>query len=65
MGFCRKIHNYLGLLLLKQAVYTFSVADIQLHKAEIELVHDRLQSGKISCVGQGIHTDDAVFFVLL
>ena len=34
-----KIHHHIGLFFLKQAIHALPVADIQLHKAEVGVIH--------------------------
>ena len=63
MAFCGKVHHNVRMLFFKQLIYSFAVADIGLHKAEIRVIHDRRQRRQVACVGQLIETDNAVIRV--
>ena len=63
MRFCRKVNHNVRMLFFKQFIYSFAVADIGLHKAEIWVIHDRRQRRQVACVGQLIEADNAVIRV--
>ena len=65
MAFGRKVHDDIGLLLLKNAVNGLAVADVGLAEAEAVLVEDGCQSRKIARIGQLIDADDAVLGVVI
>lgn len=65
MGFRRKVHHNIRMLLFKEAIYGIPIADIHLHKAEIRLIHHRCQGRQISRVGQLVQTDDTIIRILL
>ena len=63
MAFCGKVDHDVRMFFFKQFIYSFSVADIGLHKAEIQVIHDRRQRRQVACVGQLIEADNAVIRV--
>ena len=63
MAFCGKVHHNVRMLFFKQLIYSFAVADIGLHKAEIRVIHDRRQRRQVARVGQLIEADNAVIRV--
>ena len=65
VGFRRKVDDDLGLLFLKELLHAFSVTDVQLYKAEVRMLHYRLQCGEIARICETVHTDDPVFRVLV
>ena len=64
VGFRREVHHDIRMLLLKQAVYRGSVADIHFYETEIRAVHHRLQCREISGIGQLVQTDNPVIRML-
>ena len=65
MAFGRKVHDDVGLLLLKNAVNGLAVADVGLDEAELRIVHHALQRGQVARIGQLVHADHPVFRMLL
>ena len=64
MAFRGEVHHHVGMFFLKQLINAFSVADIQLHEAEVGVIHDRRQRGQVAGVGQLVQADNAVIRVL-
>ena len=60
MGFCCKVDNNIRLFLLEELVHALTVADVQLDKPEIRIVHHRFQCGQISGIGQLVQTNNAI-----
>ena len=60
MTFGGEVHHHVGMLLLKKPVHALPVADVQLHKAEVGVIHDRSQRGQIAGIGQLVQADDPV-----
>ena len=58
MAFCCKVYNHIRMLFFKKFVYSFSICNAFFYKTEIWIVHYRCMSGKITCVGQAVQTDD-------
>ena len=65
VGLCCEVYDDVRLLLLEELVYALSVADVELHKAEVLFVHHRSKGRKIPRIGQGIQADDSVLRVFL
>ena len=59
----RKVDNDVGLFLLEELVYALTVADVQLDKSEVRIVHHRFQCGQIAGIGQLVQTNNAVVWV--
>ena len=60
VGLRGEIHHNVRMLLLKQLIHCLPVADVCLHKAEVRLVHHRLQRGKVSRICQLVQAHDPV-----
>ena len=60
----REIHDHIRMLLFKEPIDCFPVADIHLYEAEIRKTHHALQRRQIPRIRQFIQTDDAVFRML-
>ena len=60
MAFCCEIDDDVWLLLFEKLIDSFAVTYVQFDKAEIRIVHDVLQCGQISCIGQLIQTHNPV-----
>lgn len=56
----REIDHDIRLFLGEQPIHALAVADIQPHKAEIRIVHNAFESGKIACVSEFVNADYAV-----
>ena len=60
MGFGREVDHHVGMFFLKKSVQGLPVADVRLYKAEIRVVHDRRQGGKVARIGQLVQADDPI-----
>ena len=60
---CCEVYNHIRVFFFKKSVNCFAVCDAFFYETEIWVVHDRCKSGKVSCVGQTVQTDDAVIRV--
>ena len=58
-----EVYNHIRVFFLKKFVNCFAVGDAFFYETEIWVVHDRCKSGKVSCIGQTVQTDDAVIRV--
>ena len=65
MTFGGEVHHHVGMLLLKQVVDGLAVTDVRLHETEVGLVHDTLQRGQVSGIGQLVHADNTILRVLV
>ena len=65
MALCGEVHYDIGMLLLKQRINRLAIADIRLHKAEIGILHHRLQRGKIARISQFIQANDSIIGIFL
>ena len=59
-----EIHHHVRVFFLKELVHALPVADVQLHEAEVGVIHDRGEGGQVARVGQLVQTHDAVVRVL-
>ena len=57
---CREVHYNIRRLFLKKPIYAFPVADIQLNKPKIRIIHNCFKGGKIPRIGQFVDTYDPV-----
>ena len=60
---CSEVYNHIRVFFLKKFVNCLAVGDAFFYETEIWVVHDRRKSGKVSCIGQTVQTDDAVIRV--
>ena len=60
VGLRSEVYYYVWLFFLKKAVYAFPVADIQLNKPKIRIIHNCFKGGKIPRIGQFVDTYDPV-----
>lgn len=58
-----KVDNDVGLFFLEELVHALTVADVQLDKSEVRIVHHRFQCGQIAGIGQLVQTNNAVVWV--
>ena len=63
MTFRRKIYDDIGLFFFKKRVNTLTIADIQLYKAKIRIIHNGSKRAEIAGVGQLVKADDTVIRV--
>ena len=61
VAFGGKVHYNIRMLLLKQIIHGYPVADILFYKAETAVIQHRFQRGKISRIRQLVQTDHTVF----
>ena len=61
--FSCKVDNDVGLFFLEELVHALTVADVQLDKSEVRIVHHRFQCGQIASIGQLVQTNNAVVWV--
>ena len=54
VGFGRKVHYGVYLLLLQQFQYEVVIPDIAMHKSKSGMILHRRKIGFIACIGQGI-----------
>ena len=60
-----EVHHHVGVFLLKQVIDSLAVTDVRLHETEVGLVHDALQRGQVSGIGQLVHADNTILRVLV
>ena len=60
-----KVDNDIWLLLLKELVHALTVADIELHKSEIRVVHYRSKCAEIACISELVQAYDSVVRVCI
>ena len=60
---CCEVYNHIRVFFFKEFVNCFAICDAFFYETEIWVVHDRCKSGKVSCIGQTVQTDDAVIRV--
>ena len=65
VALCRKVYHHIRMLFLEKFIYRFPVRDAFLYKAEIRIVHNGSQCGKISRIGQAVQTNDAIVRILV
>ena len=65
MALSSKVHDYIRLLLLKQLIYTLTVAYIKSYETEVIIVQKRRNSGHIPCIGKLIGTNNPDIGILL
>ena len=56
----REVDDDVGMLLFKELVYALAVADVQLHKAEVRVVHHGGEGREVARVGQLVQADDPI-----
>ena len=56
----RKVDDDIRVLLLKQPMNTRTVADIELDKTELRILHHAFERREIARIGQLVQTDDPV-----
>ena len=55
-----EVYHHIRVFLLKETVNGLPVCDVFLYEAEVRIVHDRSQGGKIARVSQAVQTDNPV-----
>ena len=60
MALSGEVYNHIRMFLLKKPVDGFPVCDALFYKTEVLVVHNRLQRGQVSRIGQAVQTDDPV-----
>ena len=60
MALSCKVNNHIRMFFLKKLVNCFTVCDAFLYKTEVRVVHNRCKSGKVSCIGKTVQTDDTI-----
>ena len=60
MRLCCKVDNDVRLLLLEELIHALTVTDIELHEAEVRVVHNGSKCAEIACICKFVKTDNSV-----
>ena len=63
VAFCCEVYNHIRMFFFEQFVYSFTVCDAFFYKTEVRVVHNRSQSGQVTCISQAVQAYDPIIRV--